>query len=196
MPNTNVATRAASIMAQPRQAGSGAGEAAGEILHAGVQIMLRCPCWGVAARPPISGFLQRIADRRQLRLEDAGRGRQAADAAVRRLAVTVPTAQVARLMRGRATSAPRAAWQRRQLASTTGTARPESRITCGSQRMVKTVACHSPSLALKPYCAGSDVCGTWQSLQVATRPWLLCCQVTYCVVITWQFMHVSGSSLR
>jgi hypothetical protein len=33
-------------------------------------------------------------------------------------------------------------------------------------------------------------------LQVALRAWLLCCQVTYWVVITWQFVQVSGASLK
>ena len=50
-----------------------------------------------------------------------------------------------------ATSAITCRWQRRQLSSTTGIAPRERRITCGSRRRVNTVACHSPSLALKPY---------------------------------------------
>ena len=39
-------------------------------------------------------------------------------------------------------------------------------------------------------------CGTWQSLQVATRAWLLCCQDIYSGRIIWQLMQVSGSSVK
>ena len=148
---------------------------------------------GRMGRPPMVGCWIWLLRAGQPRLEHAGRGRQAADRAVRHLAMAVPAAQIARLMHGRRHVVD-------HLARGSGGScprpparpRPKAGSTCGSHRMVNTVACHSPSLALKPYCAASDVCGTWQSLQVATRAWLLCCQVTYCVVITWQFMQVSG----
>ena len=69
-------------------------------------------------------------------------------------------------------------------------------ITCGSVRIVKIAACLEPSFALKKYFLKKLSCGTWQSLQVVHRLWLLCDQEAYWGYMTWQLMQVSGLSDR
>lgn len=67
-------------------------------------------------------------------------------------------------------------------------------ITCGSSLKVNMAECLSPSIALKKYLLATLFCGTWQSLQLVTSRWLLCCHVAYWGAIIWQLTQVSGLS--
>ena len=70
------------------------------------------------------------------------------------------------------------------------------RIGSGKRPLVKATEWFQPFTPLTSSLAGSELCGAWQSLHVATALWLPLIQPSYWSHMIWQLAQALGSSLR